>query len=221
MESKGNNVTSEGHTQADEAAPLFDDESVEEARPVSPLGQDGTIETPVKTLRQARSGQPLSLMLVLAVVVGGAVGAGAGFLTYVREAPEPSVEATTGLAPEPSAEVAAEAASGPTSYQRPASDRSDLLPTAGSEGPQAAAESPARDETELFNTRETDGRERDEEDRVEREREEEKRRRKVAEKLAETKREEAEEREERRREEAKRGKAKARLVGVITDRNRH
>lgn len=194
MKAEENNLPADGDTGT---APLFTEEAEEEARPVIPL-------PPVVSARPPRGKATRNLTLALAMLAAGAAGAAAGYLAFTRETPEPPATVTTGTAPQPAA-------------THPVTSNTSEALTRVATGARRQVEAPARVESELPRTEETERRGRDEEEHAERALKEEERRREDAEERAARWREEAEKRAERRRDEGERGKPKARLVGTLSE----
>lgn len=218
MGEKGNNLRAGGGAGVDGSAPLFTEEAEETARPVVPLRRFSAAWDAAKRNRPALGGRPRNLLLALALVAAGTVGAAAGYLAGVGKAPAPAAEATAQATPEPAPPQPAPPQPVPP---RPVpSASSDAAAAAGA--PRMRVEVPARFEPERTTAADAVRAERDEEaeERAERAREEEERRREAEEERAEEAREEAEERAERRRDAEKRQKKKARLIGVVTERPR-
>lgn len=192
--------------------PLFTEEAEVEARPVVPLAR---VNDSAQAAGRLRGRIPQSLILVLAVIVAGAAGAAAGYLTFRERTPGTAVETTTAAAPAPDMTPVAVSES---SNASPA-EQSDV--TARPEEPEGVE--PERPEG---NQAGVNGRAA--EDRVQSVREE--RPRREREPVRAGRRHNSDERravrsvdvrESARRDEDGGGRPKARLVGTITVRSRH
>jgi len=195
-------------------APLFNEEALEEARPVVPLVETRDEATVV---RPRRGRLPRNVALALAVVIAGAAGVAAGYFAHTERTTEPAAEVTTG------------ASTGEAPEQAP-------TPSVANDGPETSASAPsargaqgtprAQVEIERPDPKDNEGRGRDYEERAESVKKEEERLREREKRNAERSREDEKKIAERRREDEKKvaerrdeekgDKPKARLVGTIT-----